>query len=292
MVIAHEPYPPAEIAAGHFRLPRKDQPCGGMYDEHESILITRYYRGKEHEYTLYRGAVADPDTGMEWPSGYYDENGVRYDKISVPEEFCWYVFTCGICGKNHVIRELTDGRCICPDCGVSADVYEKRNGISDSEICDEENVCKNDLGIDPGVKLYTRHVPIRRRTGQPTGYDDQYEADHPYMPSYHCAKHDYIFFPDDWNDMNTGEIHKHGYYDEEGKFYNTVLFEDLHFRYRFKCDRCGAEAPYATGDSDITKMCPGCGMPLTSLIEDLSKEDLEERRSDLEKTIRRGRSDV
>ena len=45
-------------------------------------------------------------------------------------------------------------------------------------------------------------------------------------PAYHYARrHDYIFYPVAWVDQSTGTSYQAGYYDEDGKRYDSVAFK-------------------------------------------------------------------
>lgn len=108
------------------------------------------------------------------------------------------------------------------------------------------------------VSEYTRdRNPIgrrieRERHNQPLGYDKGYATEH------YAEKHNYIYYPYGWkhNDIT----YQRGYYDEEGNYYDRVVFErnGVYHNLICNCEYCGSaiKMDWQTGE---TLKCPNCG---------------------------------
>lgn len=98
---------------------------------------------------------------------------------------------------------------------------------------------------------------------------------------YRCKYHDYAHYPQPWIDSQTGVTYKAGYYDEDGKYYEDIVFSE-HGKILdsatavCRCDYCGMDdsRPWAERE----KPCPYCGgnMSLVSQIDDLVSDDVED----------------
>ena len=105
---------------------------------------------------------------------------------------------------------------------------------------------------------YYSQPVARPRVNQPTGYS--HESVNPSRRIY-AKHHDYVCYPVPWTDETTGQEFREGYYDENGKWYNKLIYE-TNGRYEnvpCKCEYCGQESFVTlTSETDLPK-CPGCG---------------------------------
>ncbi len=87
-------------------------------------------------------------------------------------------------------------------------------------------------------------------------------------PTYfYGRRHDYVYYPESWTDSVSGAHYEKGYYDENGKYYDSVSFQK-NGRYEnvlCECPYCGTETVMSldnrTGSSQSLQ-CPGCGAPM------------------------------
>ncbi|MCQ2532681.1 MAG: hypothetical protein MJ093_08255 [Saccharofermentans sp.] len=76
-----------------------------------------------------------------------------------------------------------------------------------------------------------------------------------------CEFHDYAYYPNDWTNKN-GENFRAGYYDENGNWYENVIFKDaFNYTYELKCEYCGADIK-AHWKEGAFPSCPSCGARL------------------------------
>lgn len=112
---------------------------------------------------------------------------------------------------------------------------------------------------------YTR--PTRTKTNQPMGYPSTH-ANH---LSYHCKKHDYTFYAQDWE--YKGQKYRGGYYDENGAYYtNLAIKNNGEYKADLKCDYCGCKATYRYKDV-VPPTCTQCGGIL--IIDDIYVDEVE-----------------
>lgn len=112
-------------------------------------------------------------------------------------------------------------------------------------------------------------TPIyRTRSNQPKGYSGV----NPRV--YRCKHHDYVHYDHPWTDETTGKEYKAGFYDEEGNFYEDIVFskqgEILDTTTAVcKCEYCRMEDSRRWADRE--KPCTHCGgtMMLVSQVDDL-----------------------
>ena len=107
----------------------------------------------------------------------------------------------------------------------------------------------------------TGGVPIRGRFKQPTGYTRSTPGYQPPV-TYHCRKHDYLYYAFGWTDTSTGTVYKPGYYDESGKYYEEVALKDKSSGIlTVKCEYCDSivKTKWAEG---VQPSCPNCGAGL------------------------------
>ena len=113
-------------------------------------------------------------------------------------------------------------------------------------------------------------TPIyRARSNQPLGYTG---IKSPRV--YRCKNHDYVHYDHPWTDDKTGVEYKAGFYDEEGTFYEDIVFskqgEILDTTTAVcRCDYCRMEDSRRWADRE--KPCTHCGgtMSLVSQVDDL-----------------------
>ena len=99
-------------------------------------------------------------------------------------------------------------------------------------------------------------------------------------PVYHYARrHDYVYYPVAWTDSNTGMSYESGYYDENGRHYNSVAFKT-----NGKYENVLCHCPYCEQDTYISMesdspmqkelTCPHCGgmMEIQSALDEQSSE--------------------
>ncbi len=111
----------------------------------------------------------------------------------------------------------------------------------------------------------------KTRTNQPTGY----RGKNPRI--YRCKHHDYVHFDIPWTDEATGREYRAGYYDEDGNFYEDIVFSK-HGKILdnttavCRCDYCRMEDSRAWADRE--KPCTHCGgtMTVISQMDDLEDE--------------------
>ena len=84
---------------------------------------------------------------------------------------------------------------------------------------------------------------------------------------YYGRRHDYVYYPMAWVDTRTGTSYEKGYYDENGKYYGSVAFQE-NGRYNnvvCRCPYCGTETILTldnTMGSQQDLSCPSCGAPM------------------------------
>lgn len=100
---------------------------------------------------------------------------------------------------------------------------------------------------------YRRSTPVRRtRTSQPYGWN---KASYGTVSHYHCATHDYEYYPQGWT-ASDGRYFEEGYYDENGRHYNNMLM--VGGTTMLKCAYCGNRMVYRWKEGDLP-VCDGCG---------------------------------
>ena len=77
-----------------------------------------------------------------------------------------------------------------------------------------------------------------------------------------CKNHDYLYVHKSWTVGQTGKEYRKGYYDEDGKFYdsNNVAFKkpDGSYEARYVCEHCGAETE-TDWKEGFYPTCKNCG---------------------------------
>ena len=105
-------------------------------------------------------------------------------------------------------------------------------------------------------------VISRERRHQPCGYSDGPEIREPSTVHY-GLKHNYVYYPEDWVEKPTETTHKKGYYDENGDFYERVVFwkDGYYHDVPCTCEFCGVTTlcDVYVGTSQV---CRQCGAPL------------------------------
>ena len=84
---------------------------------------------------------------------------------------------------------------------------------------------------------------------------------------YYGRRHDYVYYPIAWVDPTSGTSYEQGYYDENGRYYGSVSFQE-NGKYQnvvCRCPYCGTETILTLdntvgGQQDLN--CPGCGAPM------------------------------
>jgi hypothetical protein len=103
-------------------------------------------------------------------------------------------------------------------------------------------------------------IPNRPRNNQPTGFRPVQGV----RPRYHYARrHDYIFYPVAWVDQSTGTSYQAGYYDEDGKRYDSVAFKkgDSYDNVVCHCPYCDQDTILNLTSEQIASQslkCPNC----------------------------------
>ncbi len=115
----------------------------------------------------------------------------------------------------------------------------------------------------------------RKRVNQPAGWK-QTEHGGKRPETHYCLRHNYIYYPESWTDGNTGKTYQKGYYDEEGTYYQDVVFR-RNGRYDnvvCKCEYCGTTSKVSWTGETQTLSCPSCGGPLnvTACIDEYTQD--------------------
>ena len=111
-------------------------------------------------------------------------------------------------------------------------------------------------------------MPVgRTRVNQPRGYFNSSG-----LNTYRCRKHDYVFYPNDWIDSETGTSYQKGYYDENGNRYETLILKhnQKYENVPLKCEFCGTTSVRDLTDDTETMTCDNCGanMIIDAILDD------------------------
>lgn len=115
----------------------------------------------------------------------------------------------------------------------------------------------------PAPKPEIFHAPYPHNVSHPPRY-------------YYGRRHNYVYYPVSWMDTTSGTFYDSGYYDESGKYYNSVALQtnDKYENVTCKCAYCGAEQiltlDNSVGSTQELK-CPNCGaqMEIKSELDEL-----------------------
>ena len=116
--------------------PRYNQPSG--YRPTFGGTVQRYY-GRRHDYIFFPVAWTDTDTGQSYESGYYDENGVRYENVSVAKngQYENVVCACPYCGNQSIITLSASApgeqSLTCPVCGATMEIRSALDDYLDAD---------------------------------------------------------------------------------------------------------------------------------------------------------------
>lgn len=119
--------------------PRYHQPTG--YRSTFGGESRRYY-GRRHDYIFFPVAWTDPDTGTSYESGYYDENGVRYNNVVVEQngQYENVVCVCPYCGNESILTisasEPGEKSLACPTCGGTMEIRSALDDYLDDGASD------------------------------------------------------------------------------------------------------------------------------------------------------------
>ena len=84
---------------------------------------------------------------------------------------------------------------------------------------------------------------------------------------YYGRRHDYVYYPESWTDTASGIHYEKGYYDENGKYYDSVAFQK-NGRYEnvvCYCPYCDSKKLLNLNNNTGTAQnlqCPNCGAPM------------------------------
>ena len=114
----------------------------------------------------------------------------------------------------------------------------------------------------------------RTRTNQPGGYvaERHYDVN---PVTHYCVHHNYLYYPFSWTDEATGAEYKKGYYDEDGKYYESVVFrkDGQYKNVVCQCEFCDTitKIDWTEGGPLI---CPQCGgtMKILSALDEYTRD--------------------
>lgn len=126
------------------------------------------------------------------------------------------------------------------------------------------------------------HAPPPRRTprprfNQPMGF----VVSERLRPVYYYGNtHDYVYYPADWIDTQSGTSYRKGYYDENGEYYESVAIQedDKSKNIVCHCSYCGTDTVLPP-DETFNLVCPNCGAPME--IKSKASESLKETEDSL-----------
>ena len=104
----------------------------------------------------------------------------------------------------------------------------------------------------------------RPRVNQPVGFLITQTLRPKY---YYGRRHDYVYYPEAWTDKESGTFYEKGYYDENGRHYDSVAFQ-TGGRYQnvsCHCPYCDGSTVLDLNNSPGTTQkleCPNCGAPM------------------------------
>ena len=104
----------------------------------------------------------------------------------------------------------------------------------------------------------------RPRFNQPSGWNAGEHGGR--MPETHYAvRHNYVYYPIDWVDSATGRQYKKGYYDENGQYYEDVVFlrNGKYENVICECEYCGSVAKVDWSGDGQAPNCKNCGAVMT-----------------------------
>ena len=117
-------------------------------------------------------------------------------------------------------------------------------------------------------------VISRERRHQPCGYSDGPEIREPSTVHY-GLKHNYVYYPEDWVEKPTETTHKKGYYDENGDFYERVVFwkDGYYHDVPCTCEFCGVTTlcDVYVGTSQVCKQC-GAPLRIDALLDEYTQD--------------------
>lgn len=114
---------------------RHNQPLGFIP---VGSLRPSYFRGARHDYIYYPTAWVDESTGTSYQSGYYDENGERYDNVAFEKNGTYenVVCKCEYCGQDAIVNLSVDDAAVksvnCPHCGAPMSIRSELDQTVDS----------------------------------------------------------------------------------------------------------------------------------------------------------------
>lgn len=120
---------------------------------------------------------------------------------------------------------------------------------------------------------------MRPRTNGPTGYN-RFTINYVEPTFYRCKNHDYMYYPRNWIDQETGESFRKGYYDENGQYYETIAFKGTgknaaKYECKYVCAFCGTEVKLEWEEGAVPA-CPNCGGTLSEEITGIIYDKVEE----------------
>jgi ribosomal protein S27E len=122
-------------------------------------------------------------------------------------------------------------------------------------------------------------------TNQPGGWDVKQHRNRP-ATTHYCVGHNYIYYPDAWMDAVSGIMHQRGYYDENGEYYDKIVFrrDGKYMNVVCSCPYCGTETTI-TIDDDTPLKCPYCGnaMEVKSYVDEYTQDPSYTYRSENER---------
>lgn len=104
-----------------------------------------------------------------------------------------------------------------------------------------------------------QHKINRPKKNQPKGYTSKLDG-YKKPTNHYCKKHNYTYYATDWE--YNGEYYKKGYYDENGKYYENVIFKDVSGNVELECQYCGTKTKTQWTEGDLPR-CSHCGGNMT-----------------------------
>ena len=120
----HTPYGSSMPGMQQHR-PRVNQPMGFIISE---LLRPSYTYAIHHDYVYYPQSWTDSSTGTSYQSGYYDENGNRYDSVSYKKDGKYenVLCHCPYCSQDSILTLENDKPSAqdlaCPHCGGTMEI--------------------------------------------------------------------------------------------------------------------------------------------------------------------------